>query len=48
MKVILDKKPELIIKLPNPVREKQKQMIDVKLDVLLRYTPSRRVPSARS
>jgi len=42
MKVILDKKPELILKLPNPVREKQKQ-INTKLEALPRYIPSREV-----
>lgn len=41
MKVILDKKPELILKLPNPVREKQKQ-INTQLGTLPRYTASRK------
>ena len=47
MKVILDKKPELTLKLPNPIREKQKQ-INTKLDALPRYIPSRKLPCVRS
>lgn len=47
MKVILDKKPELILKLPNAVREKQKQ-INTKPGTLPRYAASQKSPHVGS